>query len=178
MRPAVVSQKPKNVFLRKIHWFVNTNFFEWFITFVIVFNTVTMCMEYYGAPADYLHVLHIFNLVFVAIFTVEAVLKLLGLGVVYYFYIDWNKFDFAIVVVSLVSELPFLGEVNLTAFRIIRVARLLRMIKASKQLQDLLRTLYLALNNIANVGVLFMLIIFVFAVAGMDLFGELETGTV
>ena len=135
-------------------------------------------MEYYGAGEEYLHVLHICNLVFVAIFTVEAVLKLLGLGVTYYFYIDWNKFDFAIVVVSLLSESPFLGEINLTAFRIIRVARLLRMIKSSKQLQDLLRTLYLALNNIANVGILFMLIIFVFAVAGMDVFGEMAAGNV
>ena len=42
----------------------------------------------------------------------------------------------------------------------------------------MLRTLYLALNNIANVGILFMLIIFVFAVAGMDLFGEIKTGSV
>ena len=91
---------------------------------------------------------------------------------------DWNKFDFTIVVVSIVSESPFFGDVNLTAFRIIRVARLLRMIKASKHLQDLLRTLYLALNNIANVGVLFMLLIFVFSVAGMDLFGQIETGSV
>ena len=93
-----------------------------------------MCMEFYGASDAYNNVLNKFNLVFVAIFTFEAVLKLLGLGIRYYFYIDWNKFDFFIVIVSLVSETPFLGEINLTAFRIIRVARLLRMIKASKQL--------------------------------------------
>lgn len=35
-------------------------------------------------------------------------------------------------------------------------------------------TLYLAMNNIANVALLFMLIIFTFAVAGMDLFGDIE----
>ena len=132
VRPAVISQKPNNAFLAKIYWFVNTTFFEWFITFVIVLNTVTMCMEYYGAPADYLYVLTIFNYVFVGIFTVEAVLKLLGLGPRYYFYIDWNKFDFSIVVISLLAESPYLDNFNLTALRIIRVARLLRMIKASK----------------------------------------------
>ena len=91
-----------------------------------------MCMEYYGASDAYNDVLNKFNLIFVAIFTFEAIFKLLGYGPRYYFYIDWNKFDFAIVIVSLVSETPFLGEVNLTAFRIIRVARLLRMIKASR----------------------------------------------
>ena len=101
---------------------------------MIVANTITMCMDYYGASDTYLMVLDICNLVFVAIFTMEAILKLIAYGPTYYFYIDWNKFDFAIVIVSLVSETPFLGEINLTAFRIIRVARLLRMIKASKQL--------------------------------------------
>ena len=117
------------------------------------------------------------NYVFVAIFTIEAIMKLIGLGPSYYFYIDWNKFDFFIVILSIVSA--FSDEdssYNLTAFRIIRVARLLRMIKSSKQLQSLLKTLYLAMNNIANVALLFMLIIFTFAVAGMTLFGDIEIG--
>jgi len=172
VRPAVICVEPKDCF-RHAFWYLahKSSHFEWFITLVIVLNTIAMCMEFYGAPAKYMYVLYVFNLVFVVIFTIEAIIKLIGLGPRYYFYIDWNKFDFSIVVVSLVSESPFLGNINLTAFRIIRVARLLRMIKTSKKLQDLLRTLYLALNNIANVGILFMLIIFVYAVAGMDIFG-------
>lgn len=68
------------------------------------------------------------------------------------------------------------ASLNLTAFRIIRVARLLRMIKASKTIQGLLKTLYLAANNIMNVGLLFLLILFTFTVAGMDLFGEITQG--
>lgn len=138
-------------------------------------NTITMCMDYYGASDDYLMALDICNLVFVGVFTMEAILKLIGLGPTYYFYIDWNKFDFAVVILSLIS----LGDnetFNLTALRIIRVARLLRMIKSSKELQSLLMTLYLAMNNIANVALLFLLIIFTFAVAGMNLFGDIETG--
>jgi len=37
-------------------------------------------------------------------------------------------------------------------------------------------TLYLAMNNIANVALLFMLIIFTFSVAGMTLFGDIDVG--
>ena len=37
-------------------------------------------------------------------------------------------------------------------------------------------TLYLAINNIANVATLFMLIIFVFSIAGMELFGDIKEG--
>ena len=132
-------------------------------------------MDYYGASEGYIQVLDICNIIFVVIFTMEAVLKLIGLGPKYYFYIDWNKFDFGVVVLSLVS-LQGGENFNLTALRIIRVARLLRMIKSSKELQQLLKTLYLAMNNIANVALLFMLIIFTFAVAGMTLFGDILEG--
>ena len=125
---------PESPFRQKVYNLVRLDCFDFFITTVIVLNTITMCMDYYGASEDYLFALDICNLVFVAIFTLEAVLKLIGLGPKYYFYIDWNKFDFAVVVLSLVS-LTGSDSFNLTALRIIRVARLLRMIKSSKELQ-------------------------------------------
>ena len=163
---------PKNACRLRVYNIVRQDYFDFFITSIIALNTITMCMDYYGADETYLQALEICNLVFVGIFTAEAVLKLTGLGPTYYFYIDWNKFDFAVVILSLFS----LGDsesFNLTALRIIRVARLLRMIKSSKDLQGLLKTLYLALNNIINVATLFMLIIFTYAVAGMTLFGDI-----
>jgi hypothetical protein len=80
------------------------------------------------------------------------------------------------VILSLVSLNEGLFNFNVTALRIIRVARLLRMIKTSKGLRHLLKTLYLSLGNIVNVGLLMFLIFFTFAVAGMDLFGEVPHG--
>ena len=68
-------------------------------------------------------------------FTVELLLKMLGYGFNYYWYVNWNKFDMIIVFFSLLTlddswlvKLQF----NVTALRIIRVARLLRMIKTSE----------------------------------------------
>jgi hypothetical protein len=60
---------------------------------------------------------------------------MLAYGINYYWYVNWNKFDMVIVFSSLLTlddswlvELQF----NVTALRIIRVARLLRMIKTSE----------------------------------------------
>lgn len=60
---------------------------------------------------------------------------MLAYGINYYWYVNWNKFDMIIVFSSLLTlddswlvELQF----NVTALRIIRVARLLRMIKTSE----------------------------------------------
>ena len=50
------------------------------------------------------------------------------------------------------------------------------MIKTSKGLRHLLKTLYMSLGNIANVGMLLFLVFFTFSVAGMDLFGEIIKG--
>jgi voltage-gated sodium channel len=68
------------------------------------------------------------------VFILECALKLLAFGPRYFFFVEWNRFDFFIIVISVVtisnklaSELKF----NLTVMRIIRVARLLRLIKAS-----------------------------------------------
>ena len=178
VKAPVIEVEPEDPFRNWIYKRVRHDWFDqYFITAVIVANTITMCMDYYGASENYLFVLDVCNLIFVVIFTMEAVLKLIGLGPTYYFYIDWNKFDFAVVILSLVSlGGGGGGNFNLTALRIIRVARLLRMIKSSKELQSLLMTLYLAMNNIANVALLFMLIIFTFSVAGMTLFGDIIEG--
>ena len=43
-------------------------------------------------------------------------------------------------------------------------------------MRHLLKTLWLALDNIGNAGMLLVLIYFVFAVAGMQLFGDLQLG--
>ena len=172
VKAQVKDVEPENPFSKKVYWIVSSSKFDYFITAIIALNTITMCIDYYGASDTLTMVLETSNLVFVFIFTGEAVLKLIGLGPTYYFYIDWNKFDFAVVIMSLTS----LGDsesFNLTALRIIRVARLLRMIKSSKELQALLKTLYLAMNNILIVATLFMLIIFTYAVAGMQLFGDI-----
>ena len=134
-------------------------------------------MDYNNAPDEYNKVLSILNMIFVAIFGLEFALKLTGLGFTFYFSETSNIFDFVIVLMSLLTlDDSIAANFNLTAFRIIRVARLLRMIKASKTIQTLLKTLYLAMNNIANVALLFVLILFTFAIAGMDLFGDITEG--
>jgi hypothetical protein len=77
--------------------------FEWFISIMILLNTLVMCLDKYPSSDQYQMVLDYCNLGFVVIFTVEAIIKIFGFGPNYYFYLDWNKFDFAVVVLSLVS---------------------------------------------------------------------------
>lgn len=67
-------------------------------------------------------------------------------------------------------------NVNVTCLRIIRVSRLLRMVKTSDSLRNLLKTLFMSLGNILTTATLLTLLLFTFAVAGMSLFGSVPDG--
>ena len=159
-------------FRRVFFYIVMSNKFELFISFIITVNTLFLCMDYYDDPGNYSYALQIGNIIFVTIFAIEAGVKMIAHGPKFYFLDSWNKFDFIIVILSLVALDESLFNFKINALRIIRVARLLRMIKASKGLRHLLKTLWLSMSNIANVGMLLFLIFFTFTVAGMDLFGD------
>ncbi|CAG5122330.1 unnamed protein product, partial [Candidula unifasciata] len=74
--------------------------FDIVIMVIIILNMLTMMFEHNGMPAQLKEILHIFNLIFITIFTAECVLKLIGLRW-YYFKVPWNVFDFIVVVLSI-----------------------------------------------------------------------------
>lgn len=124
-------------FRGKVFDFVESARFEYFISIVIVLNTILMCIDYSDASKTYKKVLDQINNVFLYVFTLECILKLTAYGPRFYFFVKWNQFDFLIVISSLLTisqKFASLLSFNLTVLRIIRVARLLRMIKASKDL--------------------------------------------
>ena len=78
--------------------------FDIFIMVFIMLNMLTMAIEYDEMSETYKDALDAVNIAFLTIFTLECVIKLLGLRL-YYFKEPWNVFDFVVVVVSLLSKL-------------------------------------------------------------------------
>jgi hypothetical protein len=69
------------------------------------------------------------DLVFSIIFTIEFIIKIIGLGCFQYFTDNWNKFDFVVVVgawITLIMEEASGGEMNIGIFAKIRILRLFR----------------------------------------------------
>ena len=104
---------------------------------------------------------------------------MLAYGFSYYWYINWNKFDFIVVFLSLIvideGWLVAL-KVNVSALRIIRVMRLFRLIKVNEDLRNLLKTIIMSLPNIFTTALLLLLLLFTFSIVGMSLFGDLPFG--
>lgn len=113
---------------------------------------------------------------FVIIFLIECVTKIIGLGFFFYITDKGNMFDFVIVCGSLLGLMNNILPINITALRLMRVVRLLRLAKSSRRLQGLLKTLWMSVAKISYVGLLIMLLFFVFTLTGMDLFGTITQG--
>lgn len=89
----------------------------------------------------------------------------------------WNMFDFVVVMLSLLSMtvrlLPTTNSIpGLNLLRIFRVARVFRLIPKAKGLRTLFQTLLVSLPALGNVGSVLFLFFFIFAVMGMNLFGD------
>uniref|UniRef100_A0A671QKK7 Sodium channel protein n=1 Tax=Sinocyclocheilus anshuiensis TaxID=1608454 RepID=A0A671QKK7_9TELE len=141
------------------------------ITICIVLNTVFMAMEHYPMTPHFEHMLTVGNLVFTGIFTAEMVLKLIALDPYYYFQVGWNIFDSIIVTMSLVE----LGLANVQGLSVLRSFRLMRVFKLAKSwptLNMLIKIIGNSVGALGNLTLVLAIIVFIFAVVGMQLFGK------
>uniref|UniRef100_A0A8C6X2E7 Sodium channel protein n=1 Tax=Naja naja TaxID=35670 RepID=A0A8C6X2E7_NAJNA len=141
------------------------------ITICIVLNTLFMAMEHYPMTERFAEVLNVGNLVFTGIFTGEMVLKLVAMDPYYYFQEGWNIFDGFIVTLSLVE----LGLANVEGLSVLRSFRLLRVFKLAKSwptLNMLIKIIGNSVGALGNLTLVLAIIVFIFAVVGMQLFGK------
>ncbi|CAM5137409.1 unnamed protein product [Natator depressus] len=141
------------------------------ITICIVLNTLFMAMEHYPMTEEFENVLSVGNLVFTGIFTAEMVLKLIALDPYDYFQQGWNIFDSIIVTLSLVE----LGLANVQGLSVLRSFRLLRVFKLAKSwptLNMLIKIIGNSVGALGNLTLVLAIIVFIFAVVGMQLFGK------
>uniref|UniRef100_A0A8B9SZA8 Calcium voltage-gated channel subunit alpha1 H n=1 Tax=Anas platyrhynchos TaxID=8839 RepID=A0A8B9SZA8_ANAPL len=160
-----------------IHSLCTSHYLDLFITFIIGVNVITMSMEHYNQPKSLDEALKYCNYVFTIVFVFEAVLKLVAFGFRRFFKDRWNQLDLAIVLLSIVGitleeiEMNAALPINPTIIRIMRVLRIARGTACSIGLQPSLQTRQ---ETVGNLGLLFMLLFFIYAALGVELFGKLD----
>mmetsp|Transcript_20744 Transcript_20744/g.67897 ORF Transcript_20744/g.67897 Transcript_20744/m.67897 type:complete len:841 (+) Transcript_20744:88-2610(+) len=144
-------------------------------TALVVLNLVLMCMPYADQPEEYERAIDQAETVISLLFIVEMALKLLGLGCSGYWSDKWNKLDGTIVLLTSVDlVLSATGTkvgVNVSFFRILRVARMFRLMRAWPALYQVCSALVGSLYQISNILILFLMMNVIFALLGMQLFG-------
>uniref|UniRef100_A0A4W6CRX9 Voltage-dependent T-type calcium channel subunit alpha n=1 Tax=Lates calcarifer TaxID=8187 RepID=A0A4W6CRX9_LATCA len=165
-----------------IHKMCTSHYLDLFITIVIGLNVITMSMEHYQQPKELDEALKICNYIFTLIFVLESVFKLVAFGFRRFFKDKWNQLDLAIVLLSIMGITLEEIEVNaslpinptiIRIMRVLRIARVLKLLKMAVGMRALLDTVMQALPQVGNLGLLFMLLFFIFAALGVELFGDL-----
>uniref|UniRef100_A0A673TQM7 Sodium channel protein n=1 Tax=Suricata suricatta TaxID=37032 RepID=A0A673TQM7_SURSU len=163
---------------------VTSQAFDIIIIILIFLNMVCMMAE----SDDHSHDTEVFlerlNLAFVVIFTTECLIKIFALRQ-YYFTNGWNLFDCVIVLLSIVSAMVSALEDHQhipfppTLFRVVRLARIgriLRLVRAARGIRTLLFALMMSLPSLFNIGLLLFLVMFIYAIFGMNCFCKVSAG--
>ncbi|XP_037004160.2 sodium channel protein type 10 subunit alpha isoform X3 [Artibeus jamaicensis] len=163
---------PKWVKLKTLLFKIVTDpFAELTITLCIVVNTVFMAMEHHGMSPTFETMFQIGNIVFTMFFTAEMVFKIIAFDPYNYFQKRWNIFDCIIVTVSLME----LGTAKKGSMAVLRSFRLLRVLKLAKSwptLNTLIKIIGNSVGALGNLTIILAIIIFIFALVGMQLLGE------
>jgi len=89
----------------------NHPLFESIIMLCIVLNTLCLAVVWYQMDPSVVWAMEMLNFLFMFIFTVEAVIKLIALRS-YYFANSWNIFDFIVVIGSITAVLLEVFKIN------------------------------------------------------------------
>lgn len=168
--------RPGNIIMGWIFDAVTNQKFDIGIMIIIMLNMLTMALEHYKQSQMFTTILNHVNMSFIIIFTVECVLKLIGLRH-FYFKFPWNIFDFVVVVLSIlgvalsdVMDQFLVSPTLLRVVRVFRVGRVLRLVKSAKGIRTLLFSLAVSLPALFNIALLLFLVMFIYATFGMSFF--------
>ncbi|CAD5219442.1 unnamed protein product [Bursaphelenchus okinawaensis] len=168
---------PRNRFQYRVWWFVTSQFFEYAIFIIILLNTTTLAMKHYPPDVQMDNVLDILNLLFTGVFAFEAVFKIIALNPKNYFGDRWNAFDFVIVLGSFIDIIygklsPGSNIISINFFRLFRVMRLVKLLARGEGIRTLLWTFMKSFQALPYVALLIVLLFFIYAVIGMQVFGK------
>jgi voltage-dependent calcium channel L type alpha-1D len=152
--------------------------FEEFTTFLIIVSSLCTGLVAFGDSDDKTRILGLCNAGFVVLFVMELILKVTAMkrG---FFQSGWNIFDCCVVTGSAIglianAALPdvALGPIA-SLIRLTRVIRLFRLVKKIKSLRVIFNTMAASLPSIVNIGALLLLLFFIYAVCGVQLFSTM-----
>eukprot|EP01043_Picozoa_sp_COSAG02_P015294 COSAG02_NODE_649_length_18914_cov_30.645868_1_plen_1639_part_10 len=174
---------------------INQKWFDNLILSFIFLNTILLAMDHHNRSAckqmqveelcqsdSFIEMNKHLNYVFNFVFTMECVMKILGMGFREYIRVNFNKLDFFIVVTS---SLDMLGEAMAEGdegggfavfklfrmFRLFRVLRVMRILYKNKNLKRVLITVFGSGASLANLILFIFFAVLIFSIGGMHLLG-------
>ncbi|CAF2998198.1 unnamed protein product, partial [Rotaria sp. Silwood2] len=154
--------------------------FEYLVLFTIFCNCAALALSKplpFNDTTPTNSILEQIEYIFLAIFTLEAFLKIIAYGLCLhpnaYLRSGWNLLDFVIVVVGFLSVI--LVQYNVQGFdvkslRAFRVIRPLKLVNGVPSLQIVLNSILRAMLPLLHIALLVLFVIIIYAIIGLELF--------
>jgi len=155
---------------RRCAWLIEMPGFGRAVLALILFNAALVGLETSpDAVARYGAQLSLLNRVILGLFLAELAVRWLAhpSGGARFLLDPWNAFDATVIALSLV---PGIGPFA-TVARLARVLRTLRLLSVSPQLRLIVTTMMKSIPSLGHVGLLLGLLLYVYGVVGVNLFG-------
>lgn len=154
---------------------IDSKWFNPLIMFLIILNGLLIGVQTYDGAPDFIRVV---QLCILFIFSLEIYIRWTGRRTTEEYVNNWwNWFDVFILVIGIVPEVADMvldnsdGQTNiLSTLRILRVVQLTRSIRAIGELQLLIGVLIKSIRSLSYIAVLFLLIMYIYAIIGVTLF--------
>uniref|UniRef100_A0A665X6T6 Voltage-dependent L-type calcium channel subunit alpha n=1 Tax=Echeneis naucrates TaxID=173247 RepID=A0A665X6T6_ECHNA len=167
---------PQNKFRKLCYKIINASSFTNMILLFILLSSISLAAEDPIDPKSYRNqILAYADIVFTTVFTIEIVLKMTVYGAFMhegsFCRNSFNILDLIVVGVSLLSmgmESSAISVVKI--LRVLRVLRPLRAINRAKGLKHVVQCVFVAIKTIGNIVLVTMLLNFMFACIGVQLF--------
>ena len=173
--------KPQHRLRRSAIYLIEASWFEPFIALTIFVGCCRLAWESPLDPPGTLkqHILDVSDRVFLGIFTVEMLAKMLAYGIIghkgAYLRDSWCQLDFVVVCSAwapiLGSLLGFHEVANLTALRSVRALRPLRTLQYVPGMPMLVASVFQTMRQLGSVAAILGLFYIVFGILGTGLFG-------
>lgn len=183
---------PKNLkyLLRRIKKIQRHRYFEYGVDILIGLSALVQFLE--ATTFDFSHILHpkpekqfdpdepkpdaISTTIFISIFLLEALTRLLAQGLSRYLGNTWNKFDLIVLGLSLSGLISgYLGGTPFDWVVVLRILRLVRLFEFKRRYKDLWQTLtYILLKRFLSMVCVVMILYYFFAIVGMELLSSYD----
>lgn len=111
---------------------------------------------------------------FLSLFGIEAILKIIGLGWNDYVSSGWNIFDISVTYAAIIGAVILLIKPTFTAVVVFRPLRLLRLFKLKKRYRDIFGTVVLLSPLMLSTSIVMIVMYYFFAIIGMELFSQYD----
>ncbi|XP_074555209.1 sodium channel protein type 4 subunit alpha B-like [Halichoeres trimaculatus] len=152
-----------------LYTFVTNPLFDLGIILCLIINIIIMAMEHYPMTASFESMLTTAELVFLFIFLVEMLLKVIAMDPYGYFKVGWNIFESIIVALGILELFIADGFGFLCCLWLLRVFRLARWWAS---FNIFLKLVWSSLSALRNLTLVLLIVVFMFTVLGMQLFKD------